>query len=113
MKAYPEIYFSGLVILGEGDSGLPVLPRLLQAKGLPVDESGITVAPLGGRHVNHFWKLLNQLQLPYVTLLDFDLCRYQAGWGKIKYAQDQIHQNSTEDHLKTILFPSGMFQNIL
>lgn len=105
MKAYSKIYFSRLVILGEGDSELPVLPRLLQAKGLPVDESGITVAPLDGCHVNHFWKLLNQLQLLYVTLLDFDLCRYQAAWGRIRYAQDQIHLNSTEDHFKNYPVP--------
>ncbi|WP_027361567.1 AAA family ATPase [Halodesulfovibrio aestuarii] len=105
VKAYPEIYFSRLVILGEGDSELLVLPRLLQAKGLPVDESGITVAPLGGRHVNHFWKLLNQLQIPYVTLLDFDLSRYQAGWGRIKYAHDQINKNSTEDQFKDFHVP--------
>lgn len=61
VKAFPEIYFSRLVILGEGDSEEIVLPRLLEAKGIPIDAFGITVAPLGGRHVNHFWRLLEGL----------------------------------------------------
>lgn len=36
VQAYPEIYFSRLVILGEGDSEEIVLPRILRAKGVPV-----------------------------------------------------------------------------
>ena len=63
VQAYPEIYFSRLVILGEGDSEEIVLPRILRAKGIPVDESAVTVAPLGGRHVNHFWRLLSALEI--------------------------------------------------
>ncbi len=55
VQAFPEVYFSRLVVLGEGDSEEIVLPRILQAKGAPVDESAVTIAPLGGRHVNHFW----------------------------------------------------------
>lgn len=90
VQAFPEIYFSRLVVLGEGDSEEIVLPRLLQAKGVPVDESAITVAPLGGRHVNHFWRLLSALKIPYLTLLDLDVARYQAGWGRIKYVNDQL-----------------------
>lgn len=90
VQAFPEIYFSRLVVLGEGDSEEIVLPRLLQAKGAPVDESAITIAPLGGRHVNHFWRLLSALQIPYLTLLDLDVARYAAGWGRIKYVNDQF-----------------------
>jgi putative ATP-dependent endonuclease of OLD family len=78
------------VILGEGDSEEIVLPRLLKAKGLAEDETSILVAPLGGRHVNHFWRLLNGLQIPHVTLLDLDLGRNQAGWGRVKYAAKQL-----------------------
>jgi len=89
VQAFPEIYFSRMVVLGEGDSEEIVLPRLLQAKGVPVDESAITIAPLGGRHVNHFWRLLSALQIPYITLLDLDVARHQAGWGRIKYVNDQ------------------------
>lgn len=90
VQAFPEIYFSRLVVLGEGDSEEIVLPRLLQAKGVPVDESAVTIAPLGGRHVNHFWRLLSALQIPYLSLLDLDVARYQAGWGRIKYINDQL-----------------------
>jgi putative ATP-dependent endonuclease of the OLD family len=90
VQAFPEVYFSRLVVLGEGDSEEIVLPRLLQAKGVPVDESAVSIAPLGGRHVNHFWRLLSALQIPYLTLLDLDVARYQAGWGRFKYVNDQL-----------------------
>lgn len=90
VQAFPEIYFSRLVVLGEGDSEEIVLPRILRAKGVSVDESAVTIAPLGGRHVNHFWRLLSELKIPYLTLLDLDVARYQAGWGRIKYANDQF-----------------------
>lgn len=90
VQAFPEVYFSRLVVLGEGDSEEIVLPRLLEAKGAPVDESAVSIAPLGGRHVNHFWRLLSALQIPYLTLLDLDVARYQAGWGRIKYVNDQL-----------------------
>lgn len=90
VQAFPEVYFSRLVVLGEGDSEEIVLPRLLQAKDAPVDESAVSIAPLGGRHVNHFWRLLSDLQIPYLTLLDLDVARYQAGWGRIKYVNDQL-----------------------
>lgn len=90
VQAFPEIYFSRLVVLGEGDSEEIVLPRILKAKGIPVDESAITIAPLGGRHVNHFWRLLSALQIPYLTLLDLDVARYRAGWWRMKYVNDQF-----------------------
>jgi putative ATP-dependent endonuclease of OLD family len=90
VQAFPEVYFSRLVVLGEGDSEEIVLPRLLQAKGAPVDESAVAIAPLGGRHVNHFWRLLSALQIPYLTLLDLDVARYAAGWGRIKIVNEQL-----------------------
>jgi predicted ATP-dependent endonuclease of OLD family len=90
VQAFPEVYFSRLIVLGEGDSEEIVLPRLLQVKGAPIDESAVTIAPLGGRHVNHFWRLLSALQIPYLTLLDLDVARYAAGWGRIKVVNDQL-----------------------
>ncbi len=90
VQTFPELYFSRLVILGEGDSEEIVLPRLLRAKGLAEDDTSISVAPLGGRHVNHFWRLLDGLEIPYVTLLDLDLGRHQGGWGRVRYAAKQI-----------------------
>lgn len=90
VQAFPELYFSRLVILGEGDSEQIVLPRLLEARGILADDASISVAPLGGRHVNHFWRLLNGLGIPHVTLLDLDVARHQGGWGRIKYAAKEL-----------------------
>ena len=90
VQAYPELYFSRLVILGEGDSEEIVLPRILQAHGLTADDAAVSIAPLGGRHVNHFWRLLHGLGIPYVTLLDLDFGRYQGGWGRVKYVAQQL-----------------------
>jgi putative ATP-dependent endonuclease of the OLD family len=90
VQAFPELYFSRLVVLGEGDSEEIVLPRLLQARDVLADDASISVVPLSGRHVNHFWRLLNGLGIPHVTLLDLDLARYQGGWGRIKYAARQL-----------------------
>jgi putative ATP-dependent endonuclease of OLD family len=90
VQAFPELYFSRFVVLGEGDSEEVVLPRLLAAEGILADDASISVVPLGGRHVNHFWRLLHGLGIPHVTLLDLDLARYQGGWGRIKYAAKQL-----------------------
>lgn len=92
VHAYPELYFSRLVVLGEGDSEQVVLPRILAAAGIAEDDASVSVVPLGGRHVNHFWRLLNELQIPHVTLLDLDSGRHQAGWGRVRYALNQINQ---------------------
>lgn len=89
VQAFPELYFSRFVILGEGDSEEVVLPRLLAARGILTDDASISIVPLGGRHVNHFWRLLHALGIPHATLLDLDLARYQGGWGRIKYAARQ------------------------
>ena len=90
VRAYPELYFARFVILGEGDSEEIVLPRLAAALGLPIDRSFVSVVPLGGRHVNHFWRLLNDLQIPFCTLLDLDRERGGGGWGRIKYVCKQL-----------------------
>lgn len=92
VQAFPELYFARLVILGEGDSEEIVLSRLLSARGLLADDASISIVPLGGRHVNHFWRLLNALGIPFVTLLDLDLARHGAGWGRIRYAARQLLQ---------------------
>jgi len=90
VMAYPEIYFSELVVLGEGDSEEIIIPKIIELLDTTLDESNISVVPLGGRHVNHFWKLLNQLKIPHVTLLDLDIERSGGGWGRIKYALQQL-----------------------
>lgn len=93
VKAYPELYFAKLVILGEGDSEEIVLPKFFDSYDKDIDASGISVVPLGGRHVNHFWRLLTDLEIPFITLLDLDLEREGGGWGRIKYVLKQLLEN--------------------
>lgn len=90
VRAFPELYFARLVVLGEGDSEEIVLPRVAEADSLLIDQSFVSIVPLGGRHVNHFWRLLSGLDIPYVTLLDLDRERDGGGWGRIKYALEQL-----------------------
>lgn len=93
VEAYPELYFAKLVILGEGDSEEYVIKKILASLGRDIDVQGISIVPLGGRHVNHFWKLLKDLDIPHITLLDFDRERQGGGWGRIKYAIEQLIEN--------------------
>ena len=86
LLAFPELYFARFVLLVEGDSERVVLPRLAEALDLLVDPAFVAIVPLGGRHVRHFWRLLSHLDIPYATLLDLDLGRAGAGFGRIKSA---------------------------
>ncbi|MBY5585629.1 ATP-dependent nuclease [Rhizobium leguminosarum] len=95
VRAYPELYFARFVVLGEGASEEVVLPRLAEALKLNIDRSFVAVVPLGGRHVNHLWKLLTGLKIPYATLLDLDWGRDGGGWGRIKTACTQLLANGT------------------
>jgi putative ATP-dependent endonuclease of OLD family len=100
VQSYPELYFSRLVVLGEGDSEQVVLPRILAASGIAEDDASVSVVPLGGRHVNHFWRLLNELEIPHVTLLDLDSGRYQGGWGRVRNALRQVNTVSAKPRFK-------------
>jgi putative ATP-dependent endonuclease of the OLD family len=86
MLAFPELYFARFVVLVEGDSERVVLPRLAEADGFLIDQSFVAIVPLGGRHVEHFWRLLNGLEIPFATLLDLDLGREGGGYGRVKTA---------------------------
>lgn len=90
VRAHPELYFAKLVVLGEGDSEEIVLPRAARALGQCFDQTFVSVVPLGGRHVNHFWRLLNDLKIAHVTLLDFDRERAGGGWRRIRYVIEQL-----------------------
>jgi putative ATP-dependent endonuclease of the OLD family len=90
VKAYPELYFARLVVLCEGDSEELILPKLCELAKVPVDPSFISIVPLGGRHVNHFWRLLHELAIPYITLLDLDRERETGGWARVKYIIDHL-----------------------
>lgn len=43
--------------------------------------------------MNHFWRLLNDLHIPHITLLDLDREREGGGWGRIKYVLKQLVAN--------------------
>lgn len=108
VKAYPDLYFSKLVILGEGDSEEIVLPKLLSADNIYLDDFNISVVPLGGRYVNHMWKLLHDLSIPHVTLLDFDRERGGGDWGRIKYVLKQLDENNRcSEQLRTVELTSS------
>ena len=108
IQAYPELYFAKLVVLGEGDSEELLLPKFFELFGNEIDSSQISVVPLGGRHVNYFWELLSELDIPYITLLDLDNERYGGGWGRIKYVFEKLHLvkedfcNNYQECIKTI-----------
>jgi putative ATP-dependent endonuclease of OLD family len=90
VRTYPELYFARFAVLGEGASEEVVLPRLAEAMGFDIDRSFVAVVPLGGRHVNHLWRLLNDLEIPHATLLDLDWGRDGGGWGRIKTTCAQL-----------------------
>jgi len=87
---YPELYFAKLVIIGEGDSEEVIFNRLMKVMKTDFDDNIITFAPLGHRFVNHIWKLLETIKIPYITLLDLDIEREGGGWGRVKYALKQL-----------------------
>lgn len=84
VQAYPELYFAKLVVLGEGDSEQIVLPRLATAQDLHLDKAFCPIVPLGGRHVEHLWRLLRELSIPHVSLLDLDYGRQHGGAAAIR-----------------------------
>lgn len=90
LLAYPELYFARFVLLVEGDSERVVLPRLAEALDLLIDPAFVAIVPLGGRHVQHFWRLLSDLEIPYATLLDLDVGREGGGFGRVKTAIENL-----------------------
>lgn len=104
VKAYPELYFARFVVLAEGDSEQLVLPRIAKAFGLPLDKSFVPIVPLGGRYVSHFWRLLNDLDIPYATLIDLDLGRRTGGADRIRNIVAELasvgkHMHDTLAHM--------------
>lgn len=101
VRAYPEIYFARFVVLGEGDSESIVLPLLAEAMGVPLDPSFVPIVPLGGRYVDHFWRLLDELKIPHATLLDLDLGRAHGGANTIRATVESLAEigNDLSDNL--------------
>lgn len=104
VRAFPELYFAKVVILGEGASEEIIIPALAEAMGTSIDRSFVAMVPLGGRHVNHMWRLLTDLNIPFFTLLDLDWGRFGGGWGRIK--------NVVSNLIKYEYKPEDIFANI-
>lgn len=47
VRAYPELYFAKVVVLGEGASEEVILPAISEAMGIPIDKSFVAMVPLG------------------------------------------------------------------
>lgn len=95
VRTYPELYFARMAVLGEGASEEVVLPRLAEAHGLAIDRSFVAIVPIGGRHTRHLWRLLSDLEIPHVTLLDLDLGRAGGGWNRVAIACRELIANGT------------------
>ncbi|KKL09934.1 hypothetical protein LCGC14_2560910, partial [marine sediment metagenome] len=67
-----------------------------EAMNMHIDRSFVAVVPLGGRHVNHLWRLLSDLKIPYATLLDLDTGRAGGGWGRIKTVCSELIKNGAD-----------------
>ncbi|MEK3519348.1 TOPRIM nucleotidyl transferase/hydrolase domain-containing protein [Lactobacillus crispatus] len=102
VQTYPELYFSKLVILGEGESEEIVLSKIISSyTGL--DEANISIVPLAGRMVNYLWDLLESLNIAHITLLDLDYGRYLGGKKRIKDIIDELKRfNPNDDELEKI-----------
>ncbi|MGE4102048.1 MAG: ATP-dependent endonuclease [Pirellulales bacterium] len=96
VRAYPELYFARFVVLGEGDSERLVIPRVADAMGVSLDPSFVPVVPLGGRYCLHFWRLLSDLDIPFATLLDFDIGRQHGGAGTIRSVVEKLTEIGTD-----------------
>ena len=80
------------MIFGEGPSEEIILNRIFEASGTPLDVNFVSVVPLGGRHVNHFWQLVHGLGIPHLTLLDLDREKEGAGWARLEYVRNELIQ---------------------
>jgi len=94
VRAHPEIYFARHAIFGEGPSEEIVIPRLAEALGVPIDRSFVAIVPIGGRHIQHFWRLVEQLGIPSTTLLDLDLGRSSGDFQQFKAAAEALRNSN-------------------
>ncbi|MEU9735224.1 AAA family ATPase [Streptomyces sp. NPDC048002] len=96
VRAHPELYFAKFVVLGEGDTEQLVIPRVAQAHGVHLDPSFVAMVPLDGRHTNHMWKLLNDLDIPHATLLDLDYGKAGSGPARLRDACNRLMDNGMD-----------------
>lgn len=87
----PEIYFARLMIIGEGDSEKVVISKIAKARKLDLDTSFVAFVSIGGRHANHLWRLADMLDIPCITLLDYDKGRHRGGKQRITDAEKWLN----------------------
>lgn len=90
IQKHPKLYFSKLVILVEGESEELVLPKFLEAHKIDLDRNQISIVAMDSRFVSQFWRLFNDLDLKFITLVDLDDERVIGGWSKIKYLLNEL-----------------------
>lgn len=93
VRAHPELYFARHAIFGEGPSEEIVIPRLAEASGVPIDRSFVAIVPIGGRYIQHFWRLVEQLGIPHTTLLDLDMGRSSGDFQQFKAAAEALRDS--------------------
>ena len=64
--------------------------------GVQLDPSFVSIVPLGGRYVRHFWSLLTDLHIPYATLVDLDLGRAHGGAKTIREIVSKLVESGTD-----------------
>lgn len=96
VRAHPELYFARHAVFGEGPSEEIVLPRLAEALGVPIDRSFVAIVPIGGRHIQHFWRLMDQLGIPHTTLLDVDMGRSTGDYQQFRAAARALKASSRD-----------------
>jgi len=111
VRAHPEIYFARHAIFGEGASEEIVLPWIADKLGVPIDRSFVAIVPIGGRHVQHFWRLVEQLGIPHTTLLDLDLGRSSGDIVTFKTLAEALLSRSGrfQDEVKSSLDKAAAF----
>jgi len=70
---YPEIFFSKIIILGEGQTEEGAMPIFASKLNLDFDDYGITFINMGGEgNINYYCEILKNLSLPFFVIIDRD-----------------------------------------
>jgi predicted ATP-dependent endonuclease of OLD family len=68
-----EMFFAKGVLLCEGDTEKSLYPVILKARGIDLDEAGLSVVEVGGKgNLPIFVKVLEAFRIPYVVVFDED-----------------------------------------
>ena len=96
IQKHPQLYFSKIVILVEGDTEKYVIPKLLKARDIDLDLNSISILTLDSRFVDKMWYVLKNLNIKYITFIDLDNERKCGGYHKLKYLLSNIKKLDLE-----------------